>query len=276
MTRTALVSLIRARKSLLCVGLDTEAHRVPAHFRSERHPVRAYNEAIVNATHDLAVAYKLNLAFYEAMGDQGWLDMQATSSYIRSKGTSFINADAKRGDIGNTAAKYAEAFFDRMDVDAVTLAPYMGRDSITPFMGRPGKWGVLLGATSNPGAEDLQFLQVEGGKRLFEVVMEKARDWGGPDELMFVVGATRPSVLADARRIAPGHFFLVPGVGAQGGDLEQVLAHGLTTDGGLLINSSRAILYAGEGEEAIPKARAAALALRTKMQRCIEERLKGM
>lgn len=264
-TRAELVALIRQRKSLLCVGLDTELDRVPDHFRRERHPVRAYNEAVVNATHDLAVAYKLNLAFYEVHGDQGWLDLEATIAYIRSKGPSFIIADAKRGDIGNTASKYAEAFFERLDVDAVTLAPYMGRDSITPFMGRAGKWGIVLGVTSNPGAEDFQFLTVDGDRPLYEVVMRRTAQWGRPDELMFVVGATRPELVARARMIAPDHFFLVPGVGAQGGDLEAVMDAGLTTDGGLLINASRSILYAGQGQDAIPAARRAAKALQVAM-----------
>ncbi|MCW5900654.1 MAG: orotidine-5'-phosphate decarboxylase [Flavobacteriales bacterium] len=265
MTRSELVAIIRRKKSLLCVGLDTEEHLVPEHFRHESHPVRAYNEAIVEVTHDLAVAYKLNLAFYEALGDQGWLDLEATIAYIRSKGDLFIIADAKRGDIGNTARKYAEAFFDRLEVDAVTLSPYMGRDSIAPFMGRPGKWGIVLGVTSNPGAEDFQFLKADGERRFFEVVMRRSAEWGTPDELMFVVGATRPDTLAEARRSAPRHFFLVPGVGAQGGDLDAVLDAGMTGEGGLLINSSRGILYAGKGEEAIPAAREAARVLQRAM-----------
>jgi orotidine-5'-phosphate decarboxylase len=267
MTREALVDIIRKKRSLLCVGLDTEEELLPEHFRDQRHPVRAYNEAIVEVTHDLAVAYKLNLAFYEALGDQGWLDLEATIAYIRSKGNTFIIADAKRGDIGNTARKYAEAFFDRLDVDAVTLSPYMGRDSITPFLGRKGKWAIVLGVTSNPGAEDLQFLPIRGGndRRLFEVVMEKIAQWGTPKELMFVVGATRIGVLAEMRALVPDHFFLVPGVGAQGGDLTEVLYAGLNAQGGLLINSSRGILYAGKGAEAIPAARRAAMELRKEM-----------
>lgn len=267
MTRAELVATIRRKRSLLCVGLDTEEHLVPEHFRAERHPVRAFNEAIVEVTHDLAVAYKLNLAFYEALGEEGWLDLQATIAYIRSKGDCFIIADAKRGDIGNTARKYAEAFYDKLDVDAVTLAPYMGRDSIVPFMGRPGKWGIVLGLTSNVGANDFQFLRIERepGSRLFEVVMRRCTEWGTPDELMFVVGATRPEFIADARRCAPKHFFLVPGVGAQGGDLQAVLDAGMTPDAGLLINSSRGILYAGEGQDAIPAARRAAQALQQDM-----------
>ena len=272
MTRSQLIASIRRKKSLLCVGLDTEEHLLPEHFRSESHPVRAFNEAIVEVTHDLAVAYKLNLAFYEALGDQGWLDLEATVGYIRSKCDCLIIADAKRGDIGNTARKYAEAFFDVLDVDAVTVSPYMGRDSIEPFLHQPGKWAIVLGITSNTGAEDFQFLDTGNGKRLFEVVMERTSEWGTAAELMFVTGATRPEILAQARAIAPDHFFLVPGVGAQGGDLNAVLDAGLTKEGGLLINSSRGVLFAGKGEEAIPQARKAAQELQRAMERKLRER----
>lgn len=265
MTRSELISVIRRKKSLLCVGLDTEEHLVPEHFRQESHPVRAFNEAIVEVTHDLAVAYKLNLAFYEALGDQGWPDLEATIAYIRSKGDCFIIADAKRGDIGNTARKYAEAFFDKLGVDAVTLSPYMGRDSVEPFLKQSGKWAVVLGITSNSGADDFQFLPTGNGKRLFESVIERTAQWGTPDELMFVTGATRPEILAQARALAPDHFFLVPGVGAQGGDLNSVLDAGMTKDGGLLINSSRGVLFAGSGKEAIPMARRAAQQLQQAM-----------
>ena len=273
MTRTDLLATIRRKKSLLCVGLDTEEHLVPEHFREESHPVRAFNEAIVEVTHDLAVAYKLNLAFYEAHGDQGWLDLEATIAYIRSKGDCFIIADAKRGDIGNTARKYAEAFFDKLDVDAVTLSPYMGRDSITPFVGRAGKWAIVLGVTSNAGAEDFQFLPVNG-RPLYETVIERTAQWGSPDDLMFVVGATRPEILTRVRALAPRHFFLVPGVGAQGGDLQAVMDAGMTSDGGLLINSSRGVLYAGKGEDAIPAARGAAQELQQAMEKAL--RVKGV
>ncbi len=272
MTRTALVDLIRRKRSLLCVGLDTEENLVPEHFRSESHPVRAFNEAIVEVTHDLAVAYKLNLAFYEALGDQGWLDLEATIAYIRSRGEALIIADAKRGDIGNTARKYAEAFFDRLDVDAVTLSPYMGRDSIEPFLGRQGKWAIVLGVTSNPGAQDFQLMKDADGAPLFEAVIGKCAQWGGPDELMFVTGATRPELLQRARQLAPDHFFLVPGVGAQGGDLRAVMDAGLNTDCGLLINSSRGVLQAGSGAEAVPKARRAAMHLQGAMEAALASR----
>ncbi len=272
MTRADLVSAIRRKKSLLCVGLDTEEHLVPDHFREESHPVRAFNEAIVEVTHPFAVAYKLNLAFYEALGDQGWLDLEATISYIRSKGDLLIIADAKRGDIGNTARKYAEAFFDRLDVDAITLSPYMGRDSIAPFVGHTGKWAIVLGVTSNAGAEDVQFIRTENGRPLYETVLQSTAQWGSPDDLMFVVGATRPEILGQVRALLPDHFFLVPGVGAQGGDLDAVLDAGLIADGGLLINSSRGVLYAGSGEQAIPAARAAAQALQAAMRRSMESK----
>ena len=251
------------------MGLDTEEHLVPEHFRAESHPVRAFNEAIVEVTHPFAVAYKLNLAFYEALGDQGWLDLEATISLIRSKGDHFIIADAKRGDIGNTARKYAEAFFDRLDVDAITLSPYMGRDSISPFLGRSGKWAIVLGVTSNTGAEDVQFIPTEDGRPLYETVIRRTASWGDPGALMFVVGATRPQVLAEVRALVPDHFLLVPGVGAQGGDLESVIRSGLTANGALLINSSRGILYAGSGQDAIPAARAAAQALQSQMARAM-------
>lgn len=267
MTRDELIHVIRRKRSLLCVGLDTEPHLVPERFQHESSPVRAFNQAIVEATHDLAVAYKLNLAFYEAQGEQGWLDLASTISFIREKGDCLIIADAKRGDIGNTARKYAEAFYDTLGCDAVTLAPYMGHDSVKPFLGREGKWAIVLGVTSNEGAMDFQFLSVDGGQhRLFEKVMLRVGEWGSVNDTMFVVGATRPEVLAQARAVAPRHFFLVPGVGAQGGDLGAVMDLGLTADGGLLINSSRGVLFAGQGDDAIPAARRAAQDLQLAME----------
>lgn len=275
MTREELIHVIRRKRSLLCVGLDTELHLVPEQFQNESSPVRAFNQAVIEATHDIAVAYKLNLAFYEAQGEQGWLDLASTISLIRDKGDCLIIADAKRGDIGNTARKYAEAFFDTLGCDAVTLAPYMGHDSVTPFLGRPGKWAIVLGVTSNEGAMDFQFLTVDGGQhRLFEKVMLRVAEWGSVDDTMFVVGATRPEVLAEARAVAPEHFFLVPGVGAQGGDLNAVMECGMTADGGLLINSSRGILYAGKGDDAIPAARRAAKDLQRTMETAL--RAKGV
>ena len=273
MTRAQLIDAIRRQRSLLCVGLDTEAALLPEPFRSGKDPVLSYNQAIVDATHDLAVAYKLNLAFYEAEGASGWNDMERTVRHIRSKGHHLIIADAKRGDIGNTARKYAEAFFDRLDFDAVTIAPYMGKDSITPFLGRAGCWAIVLGVTSNEGALDFQFLPVDGEQhRLFERVMSKVSGWGATTDTMFVVGATRTDVLAQARAVAPEHFFLVPGIGAQGGDLQAVLATTMTSDGGVLINSSRGILYAGQGADAIPAARRAAQDLQRAMEAALAAR----
>lgn len=267
MTRDQLVAIIKRKRSLLCVGLDTEAHLLPAQFRTHPDPVLAFNTAIVEATHRVTVAYKLNLAFYEAMGTAGWTTLAGTVAAIRSKGDCFIIADAKRGDIGNTARKYAEAFFDTYDFDAITVAPYMGKDSVTPFLGRSGKWAIVLGVTSNEGALDFQFLPVDNEQhRLFERVMTKVAEWGTPGDTMFVVGATRTDVLAQARAAAPQHFFLVPGVGAQGGDLNAVLDACMTSDGGLLINSSRGILYASKGDDAMQAAAAAAL----EMQRAME------
>ncbi len=273
MKREDLIRIVKQKRSLLCVGLDTEQHRLPQRFKDQHDPVRAFNHAIVKATHHVAVAYKLNLAFYEANGAAGWRDLESTVAYIRSVGDCFIIADAKRGDIGNTARKYAEAFFDHLDFDAVTVAPYMGEDSITPFLGRPGKWAIVLAITSNEGALDFQFLPVEdGSQRLFERVMQRMAELGSPDELMFVTGATRPELLKQARAMAPEHFFLVPGVGAQGGDLQAVLQAGMTQDGGLLINSSRGILYAGKEEEAITKAREAAEGLQRIMEAALRDR----
>lgn len=267
MTRAELVAVIKRKRSLLCVGLDTAAHLVPEQFRDAEDPVGAFNEAVIEATHHVAVAYKLNLAFYEALGVPGWQSMERTVAAIRAKGDCLIIADAKRGDIGNTARKYAEAFFDKLGFDAVTIAPYMGKDSVTPFLGRSGKWAIVLGVTSNEGALDFQFLPVDAEQhRLFERVMERVGEWGTPDDTMFVVGATRTDVLAQARAIAPHHFFLVPGVGAQGGDLNAVLDTCMTSDGGLLINSSRGILYAGKGEGAIPAAKRAAEELQQQME----------
>jgi orotidine-5'-phosphate decarboxylase len=273
MTREELIAIIKRKRSLLCVGLDTELHLLPERFRSLHDPVRAYNHAIIQATSHLAVAYKLNLAFYEANGAAGWRDLESTVAYLRSLGDCLIIADAKRGDIGNTARKYAEAFFDQLDFDAVTVAPYMGSDSITPFLGRPGKWAIVLAVTSNEGALDYQFLPVEDGRqRLFERVMERTAELGGPEELMFVAGATRPEILRQVRTMAPEHFLLVPGVGTQGGDLAEVLREGLNTDGGMLINSSRGILYAGKEDEAIPMARKAAEALQRTMEVALRAR----
>ena len=218
MTAAGLYEQILQKKSFLCVGLDTDIGKIPQFLHHEASPVLEFNKKIIDATHDLAIAYKPNLAFYEARGAEGWRDLTKTVAYIRSKTPDiFLIADAKRGDIGNTAAMYAKAFFEEMDFDAITLSPYMGKDTVSPFLRYAGKWVIMLGLTSNPGAEDFQFLPAGSGQnRLFEEVIRQGATWGGPDQVMFVAGATRAGLISDIRRIIPDHFLLVPGIGAQG------------------------------------------------------------
>lgn len=263
MNRKELVAQIRQKKSFLCVGLDTEWTKIPTHLLDTEDPVFEFNRAIIDATRDLCVAYKPNLAFYEANGPQGWISLQKTIAYI---GTAhFTIADAKRGDIGNTSRLYAQTFFETYAFDSVTVAPYMGADSVQPFLDFPNKWVILLALTSNAGSADFQFgIQDESGP-LFEKVMRKAMTWGTPDNLMFVVGATHPEKFADIRKIAPDHFLLVPGVGAQGGDLEALCHYGLNDEVGLLVNASRGIIYAGNGLDFAAHARAAAADIQGQM-----------
>ena len=246
MNRAELVGAIRAKKSLLCVGLDTDPEKLPAHLRGTSDAVVRFNKAIIDATKDFAVAYKLNTAFYEAQGIAGWQALEETRAYIPCD--IFTIADAKRGDIGNTADQYAKTFFETFPFDAVTVAPYMGRDSVQPFLQTPGKWAIVLGLTSNSGAEDFEKLMCEG-KPLYEHVLQTVSGWGSADNLMFVVGATRPEDLARIRRLLPGHFLLIPGVGAQGGTVKDVCEAAVTGDGGLLINVSRGVQYASSGED---------------------------
>ncbi|MFO7617552.1 MAG: orotidine-5'-phosphate decarboxylase [Bacteroidales bacterium] len=251
---------ILKKRSCLCVGLDTDPLRIPAYLQREAEPLFTFNRLIVDATIDMAIAYKPNLAFYEAQGPEGMRQLEKTVDYIRSRDPKvFIIADAKRGDIGNTAELYARAFFIHYDFDAVTLSPYMGRDSIIPFLQFEGKWAILLALTSNPGAGDFQLRTLATGERLFERVMLESSAWGTPDNLMYVVGATQPAHLQQIREILPGHFLLIPGVGAQGGSLDEVLEYGWNSLGGLLINNSRGIIYAGQGRDFDAKARHAAL-----------------
>lgn len=264
LNRKTLIRHIRDRRSFLCVGLDTELSKIPPHLLTERDPILAFNKAIIDATRDLCVAYKPNLAFYEALGPKGWRTLARTIQYIGRQ--HFIIADAKRGDIGNTSRMYAEAFFKQLKCDAVTVAPYMGEDSVTPFLGFPKKWVVLLALTSNRGSADFQMAtQDDSGERLFEKVLRRAQDWGTPENTMFVVGATHPESFRDVRKIAPKNFLLVPGVGAQGGDLEAICQHGLTRDCGLLVNASRSILYASNGPDFAEAARAEALKMQQQM-----------
>jgi orotidine-5'-phosphate decarboxylase len=263
MTRAELSAQIRQKQSYLCVGLDADIDRLPRHLLDKDDPVFEFNKAIIDATQDLCVAYKPNLAFYEALGSNGWESLRKTLEYIPDE--HFTIADAKRGDIGNTSRLYAQAFFGEMGFDAVTVAPYMGVDSVKPFLEFGGKWVILLALTSNKGSQDFQFDQQGNGQPLYEKVMRKAQEWGTPGNLMYVVGATHPEKFKEIREIAPDHFLLVPGVGAQGGDLEALTRHGANADVGLLVNSSRGIIFAGEGEDFAEKARSAAQALQTSM-----------
>ena len=250
MTREQLIQQIFAKKSFLCVGLDTDARKIPAHLLDLHDPIVEFNKAIVDATAPYCVAFKPNLAFYEAHGTHGMIAFKRTVEYIREKHPNhLIIADAKRGDIGNTSKMYARTFFEEYSVDALTVAPYMGEDSVTPFLEYDEKWVVMLALTSNKGSLDFQLMKDENGERLFEKVMRKGMEWGTPQNMMFVVGATRGELFADVRRVAPHHFLLVPGVGAQGGSLEEVCHYGMTSDCGLLVNSSRGIIYASDGED---------------------------
>lgn len=246
MNRQELIDNIRRKQSFLCVGLDTDLQKVPEHLLSEADPIFAFNKAIIDATAPYCVAYKPNLAFYEAAGVKGLTAFEKTVKYLRQNyPDQFIIADAKRGDIGNTSKMYARTFFGEYDVDALTVAPYMGEDSVTPFIeGYPGKWVILLALTSNKGSLDFQLTEDKNGERLFEKVIRKSREWGNDENMMYVVGATRGELFRDIRRVAPNAFLLVPGVGAQGGSLEEVCRYGMIADCGLLVNSSRAIIYA--------------------------------
>ncbi len=246
MTRQELIDNIRRKQSFLCVGLDTDMEKLPQHLLSEADPIFAFNKAIIDATAPYCVAYKPNLAFYEAAGVKGLMAFEKTVKYLRQNyPDQFIIADAKRGDIGNTSKMYARTFFREYDVDALTVAPYMGQDSVTPFIeGYDGKWVILLALTSNKGSMDFQLTEDKQGERLFEKVIRKSQEWGGDENMMYVVGATRGELFRDIRRVAPNAFLLVPGVGAQGGSLEEVCRYGMIADCGLLVNSSRAIIYA--------------------------------
>ena len=265
MTRHDLFQKILAKKSYLCVGLDTDLDKIPKHLLAAEDPIFAFNKAIIDATRDLCVAYKPNLAFYEAQGLKGWAALEKTIQYIGNE--HFTIADAKRGDIGNTSKMYAKAFFENMNFDSVTVAPYMGEDSVKPFMEFDGKWVILLALTSNIGSQDFQF-----NHDLFKQVLTTAQRWGTPDNLMFVIGATHPERFLEIRRLAPNNFFLVPGIGAQGGDLNRVSEYGMNDHCGLLINSSREIIYAGNGLDFAEKARAAALKTQQLMAAFLEKK----
>ena len=247
MTRSELIHQIFAKQSFLCVGLDPVIEKIPAHLLAFEDPIFEFNKRIIDATSEHAVAYKPNTAFYEALGVKGWESLEKTIKYIPKE--CFIIADAKRGDIGNTSTAYAKTFFETLPCDAVTVAPYMGKDSVQPFLKFDGKWAIVLGLTSNEGANDFQYYTNKEEQPLYAKVISTVMEWGTSENLMFVVGATRTEQLADIRRIAPEHFLLVPGVGAQGGSLEDVFNAGSNSDCGLLVNASRSIIYAGTGTD---------------------------
>lgn len=258
---------IRKKKSFLCVGLDTDITKIPEHLFDNDDAMYEFNKSIIDATAEYCVAYKPNTAFYESLGSLGWDVLERTVDYIKANyPDQFIIADAKRGDIGNTSAMYAKAFFEDLDVDALTVAPYMGSDSVTPFLGFDDKWVILLALTSNKGAADFQFSEAEDGKRLFEKVIETSKQWASSDKLMYVVGATQAAMLADIRKIIPDSFLLVPGVGAQGGSLDEVAKYGLNSRCGLLVNSSRNIIYASCEQDFAEAAGAVARNMQEQMQ----------
>ena len=270
MNKKQLIDNISRKKSFLCVGLDTDVDKIPEHlFDVTDDPIFEFNKQIIDATSDLCVAYKPNLAFYESIGLEGWDVLERTVDYIRTNyPDQFIIADAKRGDIGNTSAMYARTFFGNMDFDAVTIAPYMGEDSVAPFLTYENKWAIVLALTSNKGASDFQYIE-EDGEKLFEKVLKTSKKWGTDENMMFVVGATKAEMLAEIRKIIPTHFLLVPGVGAQGGSLQEVAKYGLTDECGLLINSSRQIIYASSETDFAEKAREEALKVQQEMSKIL-------
>ena len=270
MTTAQLIDQIKIRKSFLCVGLDVDLNKIPAHLLELDDPIFEFNKAIIDATHDLAVAYKPNTAFYEAYGIKGWISLQKTINYINENHPEiFTIADAKRGDIGNTSSMYAKAFFEDLNFDSVTVAPYMGKDSVEPFLAFENKHTILLALTSNEGAFDFQTLtvpEVSGGKELYQQVLETSKTWKNSENLMYVVGATKAEYFTEIRKIVPDSFLLVPGVGAQGGSLQEVCQYGMNTNVGLLINSSRAIIYASKGTDFAQKAREEAFKMQQEME----------
>jgi orotidine-5'-phosphate decarboxylase len=272
MNHSQLFESIRKKRSFLCVGLDSETDKIPAFLRKEKDPVFEFNRRIIDATHKYAVAYKPNVAFYECNGASGWNTLEKTITYIKEKNPGlFVIADAKRGDIGNTSKMYAKAFLENMPFDAVTVAPYMGEDSVMPFLSYKNKWVVLLALTSNKGADDFQYHN-EDGIKLFERVLSVSQKWSSIDNIMYVVGATRAEMLKDIRKIVPDHFLLVPGVGAQGGSLEEVSKYGMNNKCGLLVNSSRGIIFADTTENFDRVAGEKARELQIEMEKYLSER----
>lgn len=266
MDKQQLFENIKRKQSFLCVGLDTDIKKIPEHLLKEEDPIFAFNKAIIDATADLCIAFKPNLAFYESMGVKGWIAFEKTIRYIKENySDQFIIADAKRGDIGNTSEMYARSFFDELNIDSVTVAPYMGEDSVKPFLIYPEKWVILLALTSNKGSQDFQLTVDSNGERLFEKVLKKSQEWANDEQMMYVVGATQGEMFTEIRKYAPNHFLLVPGVGAQGGSLEEVCKYGMNNMCGLIVNSSRAIIYADKTELFAEAARKAAKEVQEQM-----------
>lgn len=264
MNRNELIEEIKSKASFLCVGLDTDIRKIPTHLKECDDPVFEFNKSIIDATKDFCVAYKPNIAFYESLGEKGWESLRKTVNYIPEN--IFTIADAKRGDIGNTSRLYAKTFFENTSFDAVTVAPYMGEDSVRPFLSYPDKWAILLALTSNKGGGDFQKERLATGEMLFEKVLDTSCQWGTPNNLMYVVGATCGGDIAKVRMRMPNHFFLVPGVGAQGGSLDEVVKYGINSDCGLLVNSSRSIIYASEGKDFALRARDQAYKMQQEME----------
>ncbi|MBA7511330.1 Orotidine 5'-phosphate decarboxylase [subsurface metagenome] len=272
MNSDILFSNIKRKRSFLCIGLDSAIEKIPPQVKESKHPIYEFNKQIISNTASFAVAYKPNLAFYECRGLAGWKELELTVEYIRTNYPDiFLIADAKRGDIGNTSSMYAKAFFENLRFDAITVAPYMGEDSIKPFLSYNDKYVVILALTSNPGAADFQYFTSGENKSLFTEVIEKSKNWGTKENIMYVVGATKASMLASVRKLIPNHFLLVPGIGAQGGDLEEVAKYGLNKQCGLLVNSSRSILYAGNGIDFAEKAANEAKKLQKQMEKILLE-----
>jgi orotidine-5'-phosphate decarboxylase len=274
MTREELYKIIKEKKSFLCVGLDSDITKLPKHLICYDDPIFEFNKQIIDATIDFAIAYKLNLAFYESLGLKGWQSLEKTIRYLNKfRNQIFTIADAKRGDIGNTSKLYAKSFFGNEDIslnyDAVTVAPYMGEDSVSPFLEYDSKWVILLALTSNKGAEDFQFLRYNG-KNLSEIVLEKSQQWGNSNNMMYVVGASQAAMLTDIRKIIPDHFILVPGVGAQGGRLEEVAKYGMNKQCGLIVNASRSIIFASKGKDFADKAKDEARIMQKEMEIYLE------
>jgi orotidine-5'-phosphate decarboxylase len=258
-----LFNQIKAKESYLCVGLDTDIHKIPQHLLQHSDPIFEFNKRIIDATKDLCIAYKPNIAFYESLGARGWESLRKTLEYIPEE--IFVIADAKRGDIGNTSKLYARAFFENLRTDAITVSPYMGEDSVKPFLDFPEKFVILLGLTSNPGSNDFQRMKMESGNMLFEEVLMKSQQWGGPHKIMYVIGATQPQFISKVREICPDHFLLIPGIGVQGGSLKEISEIGMNSKVGLIVAVSRSIIYASAGENFALKARLEAKKLQEEM-----------